>query len=166
MKIQPYVDEMAVEIADLFHQSVHAIDPSIYTTVQKEAWAPTPPDYQRWTERLNQTRPLMAVVDDRVAGFMELGEDGYIDGTYTHADLQGMGVASTLFRHLLAEARNRNIECLSVDASLVAMPFFEHRGFSVIKKNERQRGGVSLVNFTMALSLNVGSQTGDKGSAG
>jgi putative acetyltransferase len=49
MKIRLYSVEMAAEIADLFHRSVHAIDPSVYTGEQKEAWAPMPPDYERWS---------------------------------------------------------------------------------------------------------------------
>jgi hypothetical protein len=79
MDIQSYSANKAREIADLFYQSVHAIDSSVYTAEQKEAWAPTPIDYERWSERLNTKKPFIAVVENRVAGFIELDADGHMD---------------------------------------------------------------------------------------
>ena len=153
MDIQTYSSERAREIADLFHQSVHAIDPSVYSPELKEAWAPTPVNYERWSERLNEKKPFIAVIENRVAGFIELDAGGHIDCTYTHPDFQGKGIASSLYEHLLEEAKSINIKRLYVEASLIAKPFFEHRGFSVVKKNEVQRNGASLVNFTMEKQL-------------
>ncbi|MBW4934964.1 GNAT family N-acetyltransferase [Marinobacter sp. F4206] len=153
MKIHPYLPHWAPEIADLFHWAVHAISPSVYGPKQKEAWAPTPPDYTYWSERLVETKPMVAIMDDRIAGFMELGEHGHIDCAYTHPDFQRRGVASALYAYVLAEAKARHLDRLYVEASLVARPFFEHRGFSVITQNEVERNGVTLVNFRMEKPL-------------
>ncbi|MFM2481644.1 GNAT family N-acetyltransferase [Celerinatantimonas sp. YJH-8] len=149
MNIQTYSEDKAREIAELFYQSVHAVDSLVYTAAQKDAWAPAPIDYVRWSERLAIKNPFLAIIRGRVAGFIELDADGHIDGTYTHPDYQGIGVASALYEHLLKEANIRNINRLYVEASLIAKPFFEKRGFSVVKKNEVDRQGVSLVNFSM-----------------
>jgi putative acetyltransferase len=153
MKIQTYSPDKAREIADLFHKSVHAIDPLLYSSEQKEVWSPTPIDYERWAERLNVKKPFVAIIEGRVAGFIELDTDGHIDCTYVHPDFQGRGVACALYEHLITETRVKNIKRLYVEASLVAKPFFEHRGFSVSKKNEIQRNGITLVNFSMEKSL-------------
>lgn len=153
IEIQNFSEQWAKEIADLFYASVHAIDESIYTHEQKSAWAPAPIDYAFWAARLKTKQPFVALVEKRVAGFIELDADGHIDCTYTHPDFQGMGVASKLYEHLLAEAISRNIKRLYVEASIIAKPFFEHRGFSVFRKNEVQRNGVSLVNFSMEKNL-------------
>ncbi|EDM68501.1 Thioredoxin related protein [Moritella sp. PE36] len=153
MEIKSYSNEWDAEITDLFYQSVHAIDPTVYTPEQKEAWAPTPPDYATWSKRLKVKRPLVAIIDGQVAGFIELDADGHIDCTYTHPSFQGMGVASALYEHLLAEARIRDIQRLYVEASLIAKPFFEHRGFTTVKQNTLQRNGVTLVNFTMEFDM-------------
>lgn len=158
MNIQTYSKEWAREIADLFYQSVHAVDPSVYTPEQKEAWAPAPIDYERWSERLITKKPFVAIIENHVVGFIELDIDGHIDCTYTHPDFQGIGVASSLYEHLLAEAKKTGIKRLYVEASLIAKPFFEHRGFSVVKKNEVQRNGVSLVNFSMEMYLSPNNQ--------
>lgn len=159
MEIQSYSDKWACEVADLFHESVHAVDPGLYLEEQKAAWAPMPPDYGYWSRRLSDKKPFVAVIEGRVAGFMELDEDGHIDCVYTHPDFQGRGVASALYERLLREAERRYIGRLYVEASLVAKAFFEHRGFSVVRKNEVQRNGVSLVNFSMEKHLLPEHQT-------
>ena len=153
--VQDYTADKARQIAELFHQSVHAIDPALYTPEQQEAWAPTPLDYALWSARLNEKKPFIALVDNTLAGFIELEADGHIDCTYTHPQFQGRGVASALYEHLLAKAKARHLEYLYVEASLIAKPFFEHRGFSVKKRNEVQRNGISLVNFAMEKSLST-----------
>jgi len=151
--IQLYTPDRSAEIADLFHQSVHAIDPALYTPEQQEAWAPTPPDYARWSERLALKRPSLAIVEGRLAGFIELDADGHIDCLYTHPAFQGMGVASALYAYLETEARSRQLSRLYVEASRVARPFFERRGFNLIRANEVQRGGTKLTNYRMEKTL-------------
>ena len=149
MDIRCYSPAWARDIADLYYQSVHAIDSAVYTPEQKQAWAPAPIDYQVWAERLALKQPFVAIIDDRVAGFIELDADGHIDCTYTHPDCQGKGVASALYAHVLQQARETGIKRLYVEASLIAQPFFERRGFSVLKQNSVQRQGVNLINFSM-----------------
>ncbi len=149
MEIQTYSEKWAGQIADLFYQSVHAIDPVVYTPAQKEAWAPSPVDYAHWRARLSTKKPFVAIIDNQVVGFIELEADGHIDCTYTHPDFQGRGVASALYDYLLAESKAAGIRRLYVEASLIAKPFFEHRGFVLVKQNEVRRNGVSLINFSM-----------------
>jgi putative acetyltransferase len=153
MKIQIYTQDKAVEIADLYHKSVHSIDSSLYTSEQKEVWAPTPPNYAFWQQRLINKKPYLAIIDNQVAGFIELDADGHIDCTYTHPSYQGRGVASALYQHVLEIAKVRKLSRLYVEASLVALPFFERRGFVIIKKNEIHRQGLTLTNFDMELRL-------------
>ena len=152
MDIQTYSEKWAQEIADVFFQSVHAIDPSVYTPEQKEAWAPSPLDDEHWFKRLSIKKPFVAIIDNHIAGFIELDED-HIGCTYTHPNFQGKGVASTLYNYLLLKAEEAGVERLYVEASLIAKPFFLHRGFSVVQKNEVQRNGVSLINFSMEKNL-------------
>lgn len=153
MNIGRYCNTRAREIADLYFESVHAIPESVYTKEQKLAWAPFPINYKNWAERLSTKKPFIAIINNKVAGFIELDEDGHIDCTYTHPEFQRLGVASALYQHLLSEAKNRCLNRLYVEASFIAKPFFEKRGFSIIKKNEIQRNGVVLVNFSMEKQL-------------
>lgn len=98
--IVPYNFRSFCEIADLYHASVHAIDPSIYTEKQQEAWAPTPPNYDAWHERLKITQPFLALVENKIVGFIELENDGHIDCAYTHPHYQKCGVMTHLYNYI------------------------------------------------------------------
>jgi putative acetyltransferase len=136
-------------IADLFHAAVHAIDDSAYSAAEQEAWAPTPPDYAAWQLRLAQRQPWVALQDARVVGFIELEPDGHIDCLYVHPALQRQGIAGRLLQHLMQEAKKRGIAQLHVEASAVARPFFEARGFALQARNSVVRRGQTLINYRM-----------------
>lgn len=158
MRIEVYQAKRATDVADLFHRAVHAIDRKVYCERQKEAWAPTPPDYHGWRDRLALKQPLLALIGNEVAGFIELDPDGHIDCCYTHPKHQGKGVASILYRQMEHSAKERGLERLFVEASIVAKPFFERRGFVVLRRNNVYRNGEILVNYSMEKSLQSCSQ--------
>lgn len=152
MEIRRYQPADSVEIADLFHRSVHAIEDTIYTPAQKQAWAPSPPDYAKWRKRLGISQPLVAVAHGQVVGFIELREHGYIDCLYIHPDHQHQGIATSLLIHLCRIAHQRGLNELSVDASKIALPFFEHHGFELVEARQVIRGGQRLQNYRMQLT--------------
>ncbi len=52
MEIRDFIESDVKKIADLFHDSIHAINTNIYSKLQQEAWAPTPPNSSGWEARL------------------------------------------------------------------------------------------------------------------
>lgn len=152
MEIRSYQDSDYVEIADLFHDSIHAIDKSIYSKEELEAWAPTPPDYNFWRERLAVKKPFVAIKGNVIVGFIELEGDGHIDCLYIHKNYQGLGIASKLLQHLMKNAHDRGINKLHVEASKVAMPLFKKYGFKLLKTNTVNLRGQSLTNYCMSSS--------------
>ena len=150
--IRDFREEDADEIANLFHDSVHSIVSDRYRAEALEAWAPTPPDYAFWRERLCVKRPFVALRAGRIIGFVELEDDGHIDCFYTHKDYQRQGVGKGLYVHLLSVARSRGLSSLHVEASEIAKPFFEREGFRLEKTNRVERGGQILTNYSMSLS--------------
>lgn len=149
MRICNYTPDHAGQLAEIFHEAVHTIAPSCYTQEQKEAWAPTPPDYLAWSKRLKDKHVFMAITDNLVIGFIELDPDGHIDCMYTLPRYQNCGVASRLYNHIETFAISMNIKHLYVEASIVARPFFEKHGFTLLHKNEVKRHGSILVNYSM-----------------
>jgi len=155
MEIQEYTSSRANEIAELFHKSVHSIDSSVYSQELREAWAPTPVDYKKWHKRLDKKQPLMAIIDNRVAGFIELESDGHIDCMYTHPAFQSRGVGSSLYKQLESKAISLKLKRLYVEASLVAKPLFIKQGFKVTKENVVIRNKISLINYSMEKHLTL-----------
>jgi putative acetyltransferase len=151
MSIRDFRMADSKEIADLFHGSVHSLDAENFSAEELEAWAPTPPDYSHWRERLAAKKPYVAEREGMIIGFIELEDDGHIDCFYTHGDFQRQGVGSALYRHLLKQADAREIHDLYVEASAIARPFFEREGFRFEKANRLERRGQILTNFSMRL---------------
>ena len=155
MKIRDYRAGDSIEIADLFHGSVHSLGGEGFSAEQLEAWAPTPPDYSHWRERLAIKMPYVAERDGLILGFIELEDDGHIDCFYTHKDFQRRGIGSALYDHLLNQADARGIRELHVEASAIARPFFEREGFRLEKTNRLERRGQILTNFSMRLTRRI-----------
>ena len=106
MKIVEYSSNRATEIADLFYMSVHAINSAIYSEAQKNAWAPFPIDYIAWKQRLEHKKPYLLIINNQVAGFIELEADGHIDCAYVSPIFQRKGVGTQLLTHVLSIAKN------------------------------------------------------------
>lgn len=156
--IRNYTPNDAREITNLFYASVHSVAPDFYSLEQKEAWAPTPPNYESWQERLAIKKPFIAVKknlngQDTIAGFIELEDDGHIDCLYVHPEHQHQGIATALLVHLITVARERGINGLFVGASMVAKPLFEKYGFKETRINEVSLRGQVLINYSMTLQL-------------
>ena len=83
----------------------------------------------------------VAVEGGVIVGFADLGPDGYLDRLYVHRDWQGRGVASALCDALPA-ARTTH-------ASITARPFFEKRGYQVLRAQQVERRGILLTNYIM-----------------
>lgn len=152
MNIQPFSADKVVELSDIYYRAVHAIDSRVYSAEQKNAWAP-PPDYPQWAKRFELKAPYMAVIGERVAGFIELDADGHIDCLYVDPDFQGQGVAAGLYQHLYELACQQGLKHLYVEASRIARPFFERRGFTLLQENIVHRQGIRLLNYRMEKHL-------------
>ena len=128
-------------ILSLFRDTVHTVCARDYTRSQLDAWAPAEPDAAAWDASLLAHRTLVAEEDGSILGFADLAEDGYLDRLYVHRDWQGRGVASALCAALPGARRTH--------ASITARPFFERRGWHVVREQRVERRGVALTNFVM-----------------
>ena len=144
MRLRPYRSADLPAILDLFRGTVHTVCARDYTRSQLDAWAPAELDAAAWDASLLAHRTLVAEEKGMIIGFADLAEDGYLDRLYVHRDWQGRGVASALC-DALPDAR-------STHASLTARPFFEKRGWRVVKAQQVERRGVRLTNFVMEKS--------------
>ena len=144
MRLRPYRSADLPAILDLFRNTVHTVCARDYTRSQLDAWAPAELDAAAWDASLLAHRTLVAEEKGMIIGFADLAEDGYLDRLYVHRDWQGRGVASALC-DALPDAR-------STHASLTARPFFEKRGWRVVKEQQVERRGVRLTNFVMEKS--------------
>lgn len=150
--LREYQSSDAKETATLFYDTVHAVNLGDYAQSQVDAWTLIDRDLEEW-ERSSKgkgERTFVAVEGDSIVGFGGVDVSGYLDRLYVRRDRQRRGIATAL-----CDALEPFIESLTVAtfASITAKPFFEARGYRVVKRQEVERKGVRLVNFVMAKNL-------------
>ena len=83
--------------------------------------------------------------------FSDIDKTGYLDRLYVHKDYQHQGIATAICDKLESIF---DVEKITTYASITAKPFFEKRGYKVIKKQTVERNGVLLQNYVMEKSTN------------
>lgn len=145
MQIRTYQSSDRKEITELFYNTVHTVNMRDYTKEQVDVWAPEEPDLDGWNESLLAHYSIVAVEDNRIVGFGDIDETGYLDRLFVHKDYQRQGIASALCDQLEQAVSGR----IFVHASITARPFFESRGYRVVKQQQVERKGIFLTNFVM-----------------
>ena len=146
LNIRPYQPSDCQEITRLFYNTVHTINAKDYSPDQLDAWADGHPDLEAWNRSLMSHYSLVAVWENQIIGFGDIDQThGYLDRLYVHKDFQGLGVASALCDRLEAAATGP----ITTHASITARPFFEKRGYAVVKEQHVERKGIHLTNFIM-----------------
>lgn len=145
MLLRPYQSRDLPLLARLFYDTVHTVNARDYTPPQLDAWADGHPDLDAWDRSLREHLTLVAEQDGQILGFADMAGDGYLDRLYVHKDHQGQGVASALCDALEQAVPGPH----TTHASLTARPFFERRGYRVVREQQVLRKGVLLTNFVM-----------------
>lgn len=146
MQLREYMPSDCAQLAELFYQTVHSVNAQDYTREQLDAWATGELDLQAWDESFRAHRTIVATENGGIVGFGDMDGSGYLDRLYVHKDYQGQGVASAICDELERFAVGKTF---TTHASITAKPFFQHRGYCVVQKQEVIRRGVALTNFVM-----------------
>lgn len=149
MELRKYVPADCTELARLFFDTVHAVNAKDYTKEQLDAWASGQVDLIAWNQSFLAHNTIIAEADGVIAGFGDMDSTGYLDRLYVHKDYQRRGVAAAICDALEAELYNASQLCFTTHASITARPFFEVRGYRVIRRQVVQRQGILLTNYVM-----------------
>ena len=145
MELRKYRPQDCAEITRLFYDTVHTVNAADYTEEQLDAWADGQVDLEKWDRSLQEHYSLVAVEDGIIVGFGDIDKTGYLDRLFVHADYQGQGIATAICDQLERAAAGN----ITTHASITARPFFEKRGYQVVKEQQVERQGILLTNFVM-----------------
>ena len=146
MTIRRYRSEDCRRLTELFYDTVHSVNARDYAPEQLDAWATGQPDLEAWDRSLHAHESFVAEENGVIIGFGDIDQSGYLDRLFVDKDHQGRGVATALCDALEAAVRP---EHYTTHASITARPFFEKRGYHVVRQQRVERQGVSLTNFVM-----------------
>ena len=133
-------------MAELFYDTVHTLNAKDYTQEQLDAWATGEINLEEWDESFQAHLTVVAEMDGKIVGFGDMDKTGYLDRLYVHKDYQRRGVATAICDAL--EQNTKAAEFIT-HASITARPFFEKRGYTVVREQQVERRGELLTNFVM-----------------
>ncbi|MFT4105238.1 MAG: GNAT family N-acetyltransferase [Lacrimispora sp.] len=145
MEIREYRECDIQEITELFFNTVHGVCSKDYTQEQLNAWA-GPVNADQWNRVFLEHYTLVASENGTIAGFGDIDHTGYLDHLFVHKDYQGQGIATALCDSLETQFL---VHAITTHASITAKPFFEARGYRVVKEQQVMRNGVVLTNYVM-----------------
>ncbi len=152
MYLRKYQSEDCKELTELFYHTVHTVNAKDYTKEQLDAWATGQVDLAQWNHSLLEHYSIVAVENGRIAGFGDIDETGYLDRLYVRADMQGEGVATAICDRLESIVEGTIV----THASITAKPFFEKRGYAIVREQQVERRGILLTNYVMELRRKKG----------
>lgn len=136
-------------IRQLFYDTVRQINCRDYNAEQIDTWSSNARNDEFWQTRLQTKLTYVAEENRQIVGFAMLELNGYIDCFYCHSDYQGKGVGSRLLEQIEMIAHALGIQRLLSEVSITAKPFFQHRGYIVVREQQVERRGVLFCNFMM-----------------
>lgn len=147
MLLRAYRPEDCPALAQLFYDTVHAVNARDYAPAQLDAWATGTVDRCAWNASFLAHRTLVAQLEGQIVGFGDIDvSSGYLDRLYVHKDFQSRGIATALCDALEVAL---SVPLVYTDASITAKPFFLGRGYRLVREQRVERHGVALTNFRM-----------------
>lgn len=148
MLIREYQPSDCKELTALFYNTVHTVNAKDYTKEQLDAWATGQENLKKWNQSLQEHFSIVAVDAGIIVGFGDIDKTGYLDRLFVHSGYQGKGIGTAVCNRLEPAVQ----ENIVTHASITAKPFFEKRGYKLIKKQQVARHGIFLANFVMIKS--------------
>ena len=141
----------AVELKNLFQNTVLAINRRDYSQAEVEDWASCG-DNLSDIEDMIKTHYFIVAVNQQleIVGFSSITPQGYLHSMFVHKDFQGEGIATILLNEIEQYAITNGIMRITSEVSLTARPFFEKKGYIVEEEQKRKANQLSLTNFWMA----------------
>lgn len=147
--IRQYQPGEEQQLWELFYHTIHLVNIQDYSALQVNAWAPRKLELTDWIIKIHKRSPFVCLLKNKIVGYSDLQENGYIDHFFCHHDYQGKGVGRALMAHINKLANQQKITKLTAEVSLTARAFFEAMGFEVVRKQQVLIRQQLLTNYKM-----------------
>ena len=147
MKFREYQSFDLKEICELFYETITIINKYDYNDEQIRVWSNRRNVLLKQDNFFNSLYTIVAIENNKIVGYGNIDKNGYLDHLYVHKNYQRRHIATLLCDKL--ENYNKEIKELTVHSSITAKPFFEKRGYKVVKEQTVELDGVNINNYLM-----------------
>lgn len=150
LTIRPLAERDIPEMQALFRDTVLHVNVRDYSLDEVEDWASCGDSEEHWRRLLSENSFVGAFGEQgRLLGFSSMNPTGHLHSMFVHKDRQGAGVGSRLLSEVEKMAREYGVRRIGAEVSVTARPFFEARGYSVVKEQKAKANRLYLTNFVM-----------------
>ena len=149
MLLRRFRPEDLPELADLLVDTIRRVNCRDYSPEQVRVWAAARDRLAGNPDFFLSLYTIVAAEDGKIVGYGNIDDTGYLDHLYVHSEFQGQGIASSICQELERYAYTMHAPKITVHASITARPFFEKRGYRVLREQQVERQGVLLTNYEM-----------------
>lgn len=151
------------ELREMYQATLHAVNIADYTPEEIEDWASCGDDTSHLADLISNLYFLVALNEaGEIIGFTSIRKDGYLHSMFVHKDYQRRGVASFLLSKAEEYATENQIETITSEVCITAKPFFERKGYSVVKEQKRKANRLCLTNYWMKKELTIKDMSKDE----
>lgn len=149
-RLLPLEEKDIPEMQELFRSTVLHVNIRDYTKEEVEDWASCGDSVEHLKELLSHNHFIGAFDNaNRMVGFSSMNKDGYLHSMFVHKDWQGKGVATQLLSEVERIAKQLGVVEITSEVSLTARPFFEKKGYEIVKIQKYRANKLELTNFIM-----------------
>ena len=149
-RLLPLEEKDIPGMQELFRSTVLNVNIRHYTKEEVEDWASCGDSVEHLKELLSHNHFIGAFDDaSRMVGFSSMNKDGYLHSMFVHKDWQGKGVATQLLSEVERIAKQLGVAEITSEVSLTARPFFEKKGYEIVKIQKYRANKLELTNFVM-----------------
>ncbi|WP_299619711.1 GNAT family N-acetyltransferase [Pelagibius sp.] len=140
------VQEDAEALLRVHQRAILTLGRRVYNEAQLRSWA-TGNTSERYVKAIRDEGEVFEVAEARRAGIVAFcsRKDGEVRGLYVDPDWARHGIGSLLLNRAEAAIRAAGHDRVSIGASLVGLPFYEARGYTVLRhRHWKTRGGLFI----------------------
>lgn len=141
------------EMQKLYIETIKEVCKNDYNKEQLKVWSSGVENTERWLDVIHSQFVLLAIIENKIAGFGTLKNANYIDLFYIHKNFQRQGIADKILKELETKARNNHSKTITSDVSITAKPFFEKKDFIVKAEQRNILLNIELINYKMEKKL-------------
>jgi len=152
MRIRFAKNEDAAAIARLRRSTILHINSKDYPEDVIEAWSART-NANSFKNHADNLKRWVAVENNKIIGFVEHDSKAELTRLYVHKNFQGKGVGSRLLCRAEESMKKLGHKKISLESTISAKPFYEAKGYKVIKKGFHTLQGKKALIYFMSKKI-------------